>query len=132
MAKKIPKSLSLGKKLKTETKHGIEAILFFVFALFLFMSMLDLAGVAGKNTYEFLNYFFGIGYVLLPTLFILLGYSFLKSETPDIGITRTISGVLFMLSSLGMIDLVSKEHAGGFFGRILSGPLFIFLMCMRA
>ena len=65
-------------KLKTETKHSIWAILFFALALFLLMSMFSGAGKAGSFIYDFLNYFFGIGYILLPLLFLLLGSSFLK------------------------------------------------------
>ncbi|MCX6751501.1 MAG: DNA translocase FtsK 4TM domain-containing protein [Candidatus Nomurabacteria bacterium] len=114
---------SVMTKLKIETKHTIWAILFFVLAVFLLMSMFSGAGKAGNFVYDFLNYFLGIGYVLLPLLFILLGSSFLKSETPNIGWTRAISGTLFLLSGLGMIDVVSQEHSGGFLGRILSTPL---------
>ena len=110
-------------RLKTETKHGIWAILFFVLALFLLMSMFSGAGRAGNFVYDFLNYFLGIGYILLPLLFVLLGSSFLKSETPNIGWTRALSGTMFLLSGLGMIDIVSLEHSGGFLGRILSTPL---------
>ena len=122
---KNSKFTSSMNKLKTETKHGIWAILFFVLALFLLMSIpaFDMGGVAGKNIYEFLNYFLGIGYILLPLLFVLLGSSFLKSETPNIGWIRAISGIMFLLSGLGMIDVVSLEHSGGFLGRILSTPL---------
>jgi len=109
--------------LKTETKHGIWAILFFVLALFLLMSKFSGAGKAGNFIYDFLNYFLGIGYIIFPFLFVLLGFSFIKSETPNIGWGRTISGTMFLLSSLGMIDIVSLEHAGGFLGRILSTPL---------
>jgi len=110
-------------RLKTETKHGIWAILFFVLALFLLMSMFSGAGRAGNFVYDFLNYFLGIGYILLPLLFVLLGSSFLKSETPNIGWTRALSGTMFLLSGLGMIDIVSLEHSGGFLGKILSTPL---------
>src|SRR3989338_1316846 len=122
---KNSKFTSSMNKLKTETKHGIWAILFFVLALFLLMSIpaFDMGGVAGKNIYEFLNYFLGIGYILFPLLFVLLGSSFLKSEAPDIGWARAISGTMFLLSGLGMIDVVSLEHSGGFLGRILSTPL---------
>ena len=120
--KSLKKTPSI-RKLKTETKHGIWAILFFVLALFLLMSMFSGAGKAGNFVYDFLNYFLGIGYILLPLLFVLLGSSFLKSETPNIGWTRTISGLMFLLSGLGMIDAVSLKHSGGFLGRILSTPL---------
>ncbi|MFA6177839.1 MAG: DNA translocase FtsK 4TM domain-containing protein, partial [Candidatus Paceibacterota bacterium] len=70
-----------------------------------------------------------IGYFLLPTLFLLLGYSFIKSEVPNIGWTRTVSGIMFLLSGLGIIDIAggagsseTVEHAGGLFGQILSTP----------
>ncbi len=120
---KFTKNTSTTNKLKTETKHGIWAILFFVLALFLLMAMFSGAGKAGNFVYDFLNYFFGVGYVLLPLLFVLLGTSFLKSETPNIGWTRALSGTMFLLSGLGMIDVASNTHAGGFLGRILSTPL---------
>lgn len=111
------------KKLKTETKHGIWAIVFFVLALFLLMSAFDMAGVVGEFSYKILYYLLGVGYALLPVLFVLLGSSFIKSETPDIGVARTISGFMFLLSGLGMIDIASQNHAGGFLGRLLSTPL---------
>ena len=84
--------------LKTHTKHGIIAVVFFVFALFFLMSYFDAAGKAGMFVYEKLYLLLGVGYILLPTLFILLGSSFIKSEVPDIGFTRIISGCLFLLS----------------------------------
>ncbi|MFA5777927.1 MAG: DNA translocase FtsK [Candidatus Paceibacterota bacterium] len=108
--------------LKTETKHGIIAVAFFVFAIFFLMSYFDLAGKAGTFVYEKLYLLLGIGYGLLPALFILLGTSFIKSEVPDIGWTRTVSGIMFLLSGLGIIDIASGTHAGGFFGEILSIP----------
>jgi S-DNA-T family DNA segregation ATPase FtsK/SpoIIIE len=109
-------------KLKVETRHGIWAIVFFVLALFLFMSMFDMAGVAGKFVYKVLHYLLGVGYILLPSLFLLLGSSFIKSKSPNIGWTRAVSSILFLLSGLGMIDIVSGTHAGGLLGRVLSTP----------
>jgi len=118
-------------KLKTETKHGIKAVVFFVFALFFLMSAFNVAGVAGRFTYEKLHYLLGIGYILLPALFVLLGSSFLKSQNPDIGWTRTISGIMFLLASLGMIDVTMGEYSGGLLGRILSAP-FVSLLDVYA
>src|ERR1017187_9502479 len=95
--------------LKTQTKHGIIAVISFVLAIFLLMSMsiFNVAGVAGKDVYGFLDILFGYGYILLPILFVLLGISFIKSEVPDIGWRRTISAIMFLLSSLGIIDIAS-------------------------
>ncbi|MFA5791919.1 MAG: DNA translocase FtsK 4TM domain-containing protein [Candidatus Paceibacterota bacterium] len=110
--------------LKTQTKHGIAAVIFFVLALFFLMSKLDIAGVVGIFIKENFTILLGIGYLLLPALFILLGASFIKSEVPDIGWTRILSGTMFLLSSLGMIDIASGagNHAGGLLGEILSTP----------
>ena len=111
--------------LKTQTKHGIIAVVFFVLALFFLMSAFDVAGVAGKFTYEKLYLLLGVGYVLLPTLLVLLASSFIKSETPDIGWTRVISGTMFLLSSLGMMDVASGRHSGGLLGEVLSTPFVL-------
>ena len=108
--------------LKTETKHGIWAVVFFVLALFLLMSKFDVAGPVGNFFKDFFSYLLGVGYILLPILFILLGYSFVKSEQPKIGLTRAISSIMFLLSGLGIIDIAGNNHAGGFLGRILSTP----------
>lgn len=124
---KNPKAIQNKNTLKTETKHGIWAIVFFVLALILFMSAFDIAGRAGKLIYNIFEYLLGIGYILLPILFILLGLSFVKSEKPNIGFTRTISSLMFLLSSLGIIDIVSEsKHAGGFLGKILPIPFVYF------
>ncbi len=112
--------------LQSHTKHGIIAIIFFVFALFFLMSSVGLAGVAGNFVYDKLHFLLGVGYILLPALFILLGSSFIKSETPNIGWTRTISSVLFLLSSLGMIDVASGVHSGGLLGKVLAVPFVKF------
>jgi S-DNA-T family DNA segregation ATPase FtsK/SpoIIIE len=110
--------------LKIETKHGIIAVIFFVLALFFLMSKFSMAGPVGVFFDKELKLLLGIGDILLPTLFFLLGVSFIKSEVPDIGWTRVVSAVLFLLSSLGMIDIASGKgnHAGGLFGQILSTP----------
>ena len=109
--------------LKTQTKHGIIAVVFFVFALFFLMSAFGITGVAGKFIYEKLYYVLGFGYILLPTLFIILGSSFLKSETPNIGWKSVAGAAMFLLSGEGLIDIVSGKRAGGILGEISSAPL---------
>jgi S-DNA-T family DNA segregation ATPase FtsK/SpoIIIE len=110
-------------QLKTETKHGILAVVFFVLALLLFMSAFGLAGMAGEKIYNALFTLLGYGYVLLPVLFILLGFSFIKKGAPTFGWMKTLSSVLFLLSGLGILEAGSATHAGGFLGRILGAPL---------
>ena len=52
----------------------------------------------------------------------MLGSSFLKSETPNIGWRSVTSSTTFLLSGLGMIDIASGKHSGGLLGEILSTP----------
>lgn len=115
--------------LQTQTKHGIIAVVFFVAALFFLMSAFNTTGVAGKFIYEKLYYLLGIGYILLPALLVLLGYSFIKSSTPDLGWRSMVSAVMFLLSGLGIIDIASGKniegvyrHSGGLLGEVLSTP----------
>ena len=110
-------------KLKTETIHTIWGVVFFVLSAVLFMALFNMAGRGGEFIYDLFSYILGYGYVLLPLLFILLGWSFLKAESPNLGWTRTISSIVFLLSGLGLIDIASTNHGGGIFGRILSTPL---------
>jgi DNA segregation ATPase FtsK/SpoIIIE, S-DNA-T family len=112
--------------LKIETKHRIIAVVFFVLAIFFLLSLFSLGGVTGNFIYEKFSYLLGVGYILLPTLLILLGISFTKSQTPNIGWIRLISGVMFLLSSLGIIDLFSREGSGGILGKVLSTPFVYF------
>src|SRR3989344_3120940 len=124
MAKNGKKESGNGGGLRTQTKHGILAVVFFVFALFFLMSMppFRLAGVAGNTVYDILNYLLGVGYILFPALLVLMGSSFLKNEAPNIGWRSVISGGLFLLSGLGVIDIASGKHSGGLLGEILSTP----------
>ncbi|MEK7219067.1 MAG: DNA translocase FtsK [Patescibacteria group bacterium] len=116
--------------LKSQTKYGILAIVFFVLALFLLMSKFDVAGNGGILIKDNITIMLGVGYLLLPLIFVLLGVSFIKSEVPDVGWIRIISGAMFLLSGLGIIDIVSGKdaegiyrHSGGLLGEILSTPL---------
>ena len=111
------------KKLKAETKHGIWSVIFFVLALFLIMSGFSAGGIAGKFFYNLFHQLLGVGYVLLPVLFVLLGYSFVKSERIDIGFGRMVSGTIFLLSSLALFDIASGTHAGGLVGEYVAKPL---------
>ena len=112
--------------LKSQTKHGIMAVVFFVFALFFLISKFNMAGIAGEFVYEKMHFLLGIGYILLPALLVLLGFSFMKSEAPDIGWRSVISSAMFLLSGLGMIDIAFLDHSGGLLGEVLSTP-FVYL-----
>ncbi len=109
--------------LKSQTKHGIISIIFFVLALFFLMSAFDVTGVAGVFTKNFFKDVLGnIGYFFLPTLLIMFGYSYIKSEAPNIGWRNTIGGIIFLISSLGILNISVSKEAGGLIGKILAVP----------
>ncbi len=113
--------------LKTQTKHGIMAVVFFVLALFFLMSVFGMTGVAGEFIKNFFKDLLGnVGYFFLPTLLVLLGVSYIKSETPNVGWRSAISGVMFLLSSLGILNITLDKNSGGLLGGILSTPLVYF------
>ena len=118
----VEKTQSTTSRLKVETKHGIWAVIFFVLALFFFMSLMGGGGVAGRFFYDIMHYLLGVGYIMLPILFMLLGSSFVKSQSPNIGWTRAVSSMMFLLATLGMINVAGGKESGGLLGKVLSVP----------
>jgi S-DNA-T family DNA segregation ATPase FtsK/SpoIIIE len=120
----VKKNLLAG--LRTETKQGILAIIFFVVAILFSLAPLELAGIVGEKTYFILSYLLGIGYFLVPLLFLLLSISFLINEERIFNKLKITGGVLFFISSLGIIDAISRTYfiaKGGLLGKFISIPL---------
>lgn len=111
-----------GTQLKRETKHGILAVFFFIFALIFILSMFSGAGPAGQFLYQVFHYLFGVGYPLIPLVFVLLGYSFARSSEVNFPMRTFLGSILFIIASLGLIDASTQTHAGGFLGKIFSIP----------
>ncbi|GMQ95415.1 MAG: DNA translocase FtsK [Patescibacteria group bacterium] len=110
-------------ELKEETRHWVLSILFFVLAIFFVLASFDKAGFVGRGLFGWFDGLFGVGYVTLPLLFLLLGVSFFKNIKPHFAIPRTAGAVLFLLSGLGAIDLLAGQGSGGIVGRVVSKPL---------
>lgn len=125
--------------LKEETRYGVFSIISLAIAIFLVLASLNKAGLAGDTVYSLLDKFSGVGYYLLPTLFILLSISFLRSVRPHFATSNMVGGILFFLSGLGLIHLSAGESAGGVVGNAIAGALlylfdfyasFIFLLAI--
>jgi S-DNA-T family DNA segregation ATPase FtsK/SpoIIIE len=110
------------RNLKTETIHGVVAVLFFTTTAFLILSPLDKAGMVGESFYAFFSFLLGIGYFLLPLISLTLGISFLQKQEPGFATTRMLGAVLFFAAGLGIIELVATEK-GGVVGSLISSPL---------
>ena len=109
--------------LKVETRYSIYAVISFLVGLFFVFAAFQGAGVAGSVLYAFFKKLVGVGYILLPLVSVLLGVSFIQSERPKMGLLHTISATLFLLATLGLIDISSAtSHSGGILGQIFAYP----------
>jgi S-DNA-T family DNA segregation ATPase FtsK/SpoIIIE len=122
-AKSAPSFLS---KIKDDTKQGIFAVIFFVLSVIFVLSAFQKAGIAGDKMYQLLSILLGIGYYLIPIFFILLSISFFRAEEREFNKIKVFGGVLFFISGLGLIDLISVTYFtsyGGKLGWLISTPL---------
>jgi S-DNA-T family DNA segregation ATPase FtsK/SpoIIIE len=99
------------------TKRAILAVVFSILGCFLTLAAFGTAGVAGEDTYQAVKYLVGIGYFLLPVLFFVLAGTALKEEKPGFDLFKIFSSILFILSGLGFVAIVSGE--GGLVGDML-------------
>ena len=114
--------------LREETVRVIYAIIFFIAALFLVFSSIQKAGPVGTGTFSFLKDLLGIGYYLLPIIFIVLSLLFIKSlKQRTVAWPKLAGAFVFLLASLGIISTIYKKAGvgqGGFIGNTIATPLF--------
>ena len=111
------------KNLPDETVQGIFAVAFFVLAVFTSLAIepWHKAGVVGHYTYVGLSYLLGVGYYLLPLISVVLGLTFLRNLHRHFDIAKIYGSLLFLISTLGIIEIVSKGQ-GGFIGTWIAFP----------
>src|SRR3989344_3548268 len=110
------------ERLQEETMSWILAIVFFVLFIFFSLSAMSKAGVVGVYVYKIFSMLFGLGYYLIPTLFVALSVSSAMSIKKSFGATRFIGSILFFGSSLALLELALSDR-GGFVGGLLEKPL---------
>ena len=109
--------------LKPETKNSIWAILSFAISLVLALSYFDKAGLIGGVLQRVLIMLFGQGFWIASVAFFLGGVSLLLSIGSPFLFSTIIGACLFLLSSLGLVDVLFGEYAGGYVGFFVSFPL---------
>lgn len=118
------------KNLRQETRHGIMAVLFFVLAVLTLLASFDLSGKVGEKFYSGFEWLSGIGYFLLPVIFLMLTISFLKQEEREFSGLKATGAILFFIAGLGIISTLSEilewVRNGGHIGSAVSG-LFLWL-----
>jgi S-DNA-T family DNA segregation ATPase FtsK/SpoIIIE len=109
------------KLVSRETTNTILGIFSLVFAVFFLLGAFGMGGRAGQATYEILQYLSGVGYYLLPIVFVLLALSLLHERERKFALPQIVGSILLFLSGLGFVNLVSEK--GGVIGGLVSHPL---------
>ena len=121
------KSLVPAKKplfdLEDQTKKAILAILFFSFAVIIILSIWHKAGPFGELTLKSFKYLFGWGYFILPIIFLMMTYEFLKSRRKHIYFATIFGATLLFISILGISELYFSDNQAGLTGYILAVSL---------
>ncbi len=114
------------KNLKDDTKKGILAIFFFVLAIIVILSRFGLAGVAGDYILKIVTALFGLGFYLFPLALILSGTALLRSLREEVMGVPLIGTTLFLVSFLGMLELLfagqQSGSGGGYVGSAFLWP----------
>jgi len=105
-------------RLHPDTKKSVFAIGFLALALILILARFGKSGPVGEYAYNFFDWLFGVGYFLLPLIFIIMAVVFLTSERRRIFGVTFVGAAAFVLSSLGLIDIFYSDKAG-IFGRVV-------------
>lgn len=100
------------KELKHEAKLSIFGIIFIGIAIVLFLSAFNQAGPWGDAIFQGLDKLFGWGYYLFPLTLIAIGIAFLMGETARLLGNTLIGAAFFLLTALGLIDIVENGHGG--------------------
>ena len=111
-------------RLHHETKKSVWAIIFAGIAAILLLARFKNAGPAGSFFYEIFETLFGLGYYLLPLIFLMMAGAFLISERRRIYAITFIGAALFIFSGLGLIDILFPEKGGVWHGCRFVGKLF--------
>lgn len=99
-------------RLHHETKKSVWAVVFAGVALLLLLARFQNAGPAGSFFYSVFEAFFGIGYYLLPFIFFIMAGVFLASDRRRVYSITFLGAVFFILSGLGLMDIISPNKAG--------------------
>jgi S-DNA-T family DNA segregation ATPase FtsK/SpoIIIE len=76
------------------------------------------AGPWGEKMYAAFKTLFGWGYYFIPAMFFLIAFSFLSDEREKFFSIATIAAVLFVISGLGLIDIIAPG-SGGIVGAVI-------------
>ncbi len=113
MAKKpAVKNIPEKEKIRPDVLMGIWAIIFLSIGAILLLASFNKAGPAGKFIFRWGDSLLGVGYYLIPATLIITGVLFLLGQRKDIMRRAVIGGIIFVLGSLGIIDILYPGQGG--------------------
>ncbi|HVT75284.1 MAG TPA: DNA translocase FtsK 4TM domain-containing protein, partial [Candidatus Paceibacterota bacterium] len=115
------------RSLPDETVQGIFAVVFLVLSIFIGLTIWDKAGRAGYWTFWGFYRLLGVGYYLLPLIFIVLALTFLRNLHKHFDTAKLYGSALFLVAVLGIIEIVSPAPTGslangGYLGIAVAWP----------
>jgi S-DNA-T family DNA segregation ATPase FtsK/SpoIIIE len=112
--------------LREETRNSIIGILLIIIAVILVVAAFGRGGALGGNIYDAVHFLFGIGYYVIPLLFVLLGINFFRAGGHNVTTPALIAGPFFLISTLGLFALMDSASGtaglGGFIGYYIMTP----------
>ncbi|MGC9602884.1 MAG: DNA translocase FtsK [Minisyncoccia bacterium] len=118
MAKDKPRKRERGEReekispLHPDTKKSIWFVVLFGLAIIFVLAATGQAGPMGTAFYGFFDKLFGWGYWLLPALSLLIGFTLLASDKNKLLGPALTGSIVFILASLGFIDILSPRNGG--------------------
>ena len=113
--------------LRDETRNSIIGILLFLISVILIVAAFGNSGYLGGMIYNAVHFLFGLGYYVLPALFVLLGVNFFRAGGHNFTTPALVAGPFFLLSSLGLLSLLDSASLsaglGGFVGYYIMSPM---------
>lgn len=105
-----------------DTLNAIIGIASLVMAILLILAAFNVGGPVGAFVFKWLSYLFGIGYYLVPLVFLMLSVAFFRSAERDFAVPQIIGSIIFFVSALGVVDILLPAR-GGVAGGLISRPL---------
>lgn len=109
--------------LSPETKKSVLALIFFVFAIITVLAYSGKAGLVGSYLNTGLTFLLGRAYFLSTVAFALGGLSFILSLKDRLYASTIVGVLLFLVVSLGIVELIFENKTGGYLGYGVSYPL---------
>jgi hypothetical protein len=113
--------------LRDETRNSIIGIFLILIAVILLVAAFGNSGYLGGVIYNTVHFLFGLGYYVLPALFVLLGVNFFRAGGHNFTTPALVAGPFFLLSALGLLSLMDSASLsaglGGFIGYYIMSPM---------